>query len=297
MSRNDGFLIGKKLLAIVAMCVFFVPTESSAQFEGTAGDYYDEAESLAHAWQSNAELVLMGGAADDMWADGEAPVWMFFFRSSSVDSLLWVIVTLGFPVSDVVNDTIGILGAIPDGWVDSDLATSVAEANGGSEFRNQTGRDFVVATAGRGLYLQEILRPVWMIAYTDTSLVSLIVYIDLATGEFLDAHVVGIGERPGSGHELPRAYSLSQNYPNPFNPSTTLEYTIPAGSEMPVSIGVYDLRGRKLKTLYQGARGPGAYQVHWNGKDDRGADVGVGLYLAKLVAGGNVLVRKMTLVK
>jgi hypothetical protein len=297
MCRKSGLFNWKAVLVTGTILFLLMPIELTAQLEGTAADYYADAEGLAVAWQSNAELVRMAGVGEGLWEDGKAPAWMYHFSSDSVDSLLWVIVTLGFPVSEVVNDTIGILGGIPDGWVDSDVATSVAEENGGSEFRNSTGNNFSVTTAGRGLYLQEILRPVWMIAYTDTSLVSLIIYVDAATGEYLDSHTVSVGDRPDFGQEFPRAFNLSQNYPNPFNPSTTLKYAIPAGKAGSIKVGVYDLRGRRVKTLYEGVREPGVYEVHWDGKNDLGVAVGGGLYLAKLITGGEILIRKMTLVK
>jgi hypothetical protein len=115
---------------------------------------------------------------------------------------------------------------------------------------------------------------------------------------------VGIGDREVAG--LPRAFSLSQNYPNPFNPSTTIGYEIPDNAlkdtsgnreRVPVSIYVYDVRGRLVRRLVDQEKDPGTYRVHWNGRDDRGETVSSGVYLYKIKAGDFTSVRKMVLVR
>jgi len=96
---------------------------------------------------------------------------------------------------------------------------------------------------------------------------------------------------------LPKTFHLSQNHPNPFNPSTTIDFAIPEGDAVQVSLNIYDLRGRLIRNLVDGKRGPGGHKVHWNGKDDGGAKVSSGLYLYRIEAGEFTSVRKMVVLR
>ena len=69
------------------------------------------------------------------------------------------------------------------------------------------------------------------------------------------------------------------NYPNPFNPATTISYTIEESQHL--SIDIYNIQGRKIKTLFRGGKAAGEYQVIWNGKDDLENPVSGGLYLCR----------------
>jgi hypothetical protein len=84
-------------------------------------------------------------------------------------------------------------------------------------------------------------------------------------------------------------------YPNPFNPRTTVEFTI--GADQHVSIGVYDLRGRKVVTLGDGPYSEGRHSVVWDGKSDGGRDVPAGVYLVSLRSGAEVQSKTITLVR
>ncbi|MGE5681241.1 MAG: alpha-amylase family glycosyl hydrolase [Bacillota bacterium] len=90
-------------------------------------------------------------------------------------------------------------------------------------------------------------------------------------------------------------FALEQNYPNPFNPSTMISYHI-AKPEM-VSLRIFDLLGREVKTLVNQEQSKGAYRVEWNGDNNSGMKVSGGLYLYRLEAGNYVETRKMMLVK
>ncbi len=89
-----------------------------------------------------------------------------------------------------------------------------------------------------------------------------------------------------------------QNRPNPFNPTTTIEYAIPASAAaVNVSVSVYDVAGRLIRTLVERAEGPGFHSVVWDGRDTRGAAVGSGVYFYRITAGGFRADRKMVLLK
>jgi hypothetical protein len=76
---------------------------------------------------------------------------------------------------------------------------------------------------------------------------------------------------------IPRQYALHPAYPNPFNPRTTLRYDLPENSR--VKLMIYDLLGRKVRTLVQGEETAGFKQAVWDGTDDGGRPVAAGVYL------------------
>ena len=111
------------------------------------------------------------------------------------------------------------------------------------------------------------------------------------------AIVVGSEEFAGM-QELPSppdVTALRQNYPNPFNPATVIRYDIAAAGE--VSIDVYDVRGSLIRTLYRGYRGPGRYEIGWNGTNDRGRRVESGVYFCRLTTAGSSSMKKLVLLR
>jgi hypothetical protein len=94
---------------------------------------------------------------------------------------------------------------------------------------------------------------------------------------------------------LPRSYSLSQNYPNPFNPTTTIRFDVPKPSH--VTIKIYDILGREVRTLIDRKFEAGRFVEIWDGKDNRQLPVASGVYLMRMQAGGFVKVKKLVLVR
>ncbi len=93
--------------------------------------------------------------------------------------------------------------------------------------------------------------------------------------------------------QAPGAFALLQNYPNPFNPATTIHYEVPERSGQNVELLIYDLLGRKVRTLVSGAAEAGYYRTTWDGLDDRGIPAGAGVYFYVLMSGDTRLTRKM----
>ncbi|OYD14617.1 hypothetical protein CH333_07650, partial [candidate division WOR-3 bacterium JGI_Cruoil_03_44_89] len=73
---------------------------------------------------------------------------------------------------------------------------------------------------------------------------------------------------------------LIKTYPNPFNDYTKIEYQL--GGYVSVSLKVYDVSGRLVKTLVNCRQTPGLYSVRWDGKDERNNMVSVGVYFCEL---------------
>ena len=89
---------------------------------------------------------------------------------------------------------------------------------------------------------------------------------------------------------LPQSLTLQQNYPNPFNPNTTIRFSLPAATD--VQLQVFDLLGRNVATLVNGALPAGQHDVAFHA-----SDLTSGLYLYTITAGSQRLSRTMTLIK
>jgi hypothetical protein len=94
---------------------------------------------------------------------------------------------------------------------------------------------------------------------------------------------------------LPDVYALHQNFPNPFNPITTLRYNLPENSL--VSITIYDIMGREVKSLINQTQDAGFKSVIWNATNDYGKPVSAGVYLYQIQADEFVQTKKMVLLK
>jgi hypothetical protein len=89
---------------------------------------------------------------------------------------------------------------------------------------------------------------------------------------------------------VPTSFALHQNYPNPFNPTTVIPYDLASSSR--VRISVYDVTGRPVASLLDAQQNAGRHQVAFNA-----AGLPSGVYMVRLEAGGQVMVRKLTLLK
>ncbi|KPJ64694.1 hypothetical protein AMJ44_12275 [candidate division WOR-1 bacterium DG_54_3] len=94
---------------------------------------------------------------------------------------------------------------------------------------------------------------------------------------------------------VPSHFSLSQNYPNPFNPQTSIRYALPQDTY--VRLVIYNILGHKVKTLVDRHESAGDKTVWWDGKNEKGDQVGSGVYFCRLKADRFSEVKKMFLVK
>jgi hypothetical protein len=102
----------------------------------------------------------------------------------------------------------------------------------------------------------------------------------------MEVQLTGIEE----GDNLPIEFSLYQNYPNPFNAQTTIQYSLP--SQTFVSIDIFDILGRKIKTLAEGIIPAGNHQVAWDASGQAS-----GIYFYRIKTGNKVETKKMVLMK
>ncbi|MBD3178661.1 MAG: T9SS type A sorting domain-containing protein [Candidatus Latescibacteria bacterium] len=106
--------------------------------------------------------------------------------------------------------------------------------------------------------------------------------------------VTGGDDTPAAGFEG----ILYQNYPNPFNPSTVIRFQVPGTVEArEVRLDIFDIRGRRVRSLISGKLAPGPHSVDWNGINDRGAAVSSGIYFYRIMCGRWSESRKMVILR
>jgi hypothetical protein len=94
---------------------------------------------------------------------------------------------------------------------------------------------------------------------------------------------------------IPVEFALHQNYPNPFNPITQIRYDLPENEY--VSIYIYDIMGRRIRSLVGSHQDPGYRSIHWDATNDFGQPVSAGMYIYTIQAGEFRQTRKMVLLK
>lgn len=151
-----------------------------------------------------------------------------------------------------------------------------------------TGENLSAGPREQGIFIRAVIKRVWQPPATAAEPGA-----DLAKTDATNA--------------TPAAYALAQNHPNPFgnaaassafgggNSATTIGYALP--QETLVSLRIYDLLGREIRTLVDDFEAAGVKSVIWNGKDNLGREAGAGFYLYRLEADDFVETRKLLLVK
>jgi hypothetical protein len=104
---------------------------------------------------------------------------------------------------------------------------------------------------------------------------------------------VDIADEPGG--RLPNSYSLAQNYPNPFNSTTLIQYYLPSAGD--ISLDIFDILGRKIRTLAKGEQPAGPGSCSWDGTSETGSQVSSGVYFYRLKAGQSDAIKRMLLMK
>lgn len=125
----------------------------------------------------------------------------------------------------------------------------------------------------------------------------------LATlGEWKPAQ--GKGRQPDLAplENVPTTYALAQNFPNPFNPQTEIRYQLPEAGR--ITLKIFDVLGKEVRTLVDEFREAGYHQVNWDGRDNFGKKAASAIYIYRLLVEatpappeGYVLSRKMMLVE
>ena len=120
--------------------------------------------------------------------------------------------------------------------------------------------------------------------------------VSTGLGEYnMGAFDVGCGPMMSITNDLPTQFSLKQNYPNPFNPKTTIDYSLT--SDAFVDLSIFDISGRRIKTMVNSFQSKGEFSIVWNGENDFGILAPAGIYLIRLETGRHHESRKIVLLK
>jgi predicted outer membrane repeat protein len=106
---------------------------------------------------------------------------------------------------------------------------------------------------------------------------------------------VVVGTLSIDGADIPEVFALHQNYPNPFNPTTQIKYDLP--EDALVSITIYDIMGRNIKSLVNSNQSAGYRSIQWNATNNLGEPVSAGMYIYMIQAGEFRQTKKMVLLK
>ena len=108
---------------------------------------------------------------------------------------------------------------------------------------------------------------------------TILINVHIYTGEndyWEDNFSINIETLGTTGSTIPTEYILNEAFPNPFNPQTTIKYALPKKGF--VTLAIYDLMGRKVKTLISSKKEAGFRSVHWDATNDKGESVSAGMY-------------------
>ena len=119
--------------------------------------------------------------------------------------------------------------------------------------------------------------------------------VDLNGNESDPSIIVTVTLAIDNGLAVPMEFALQQNYPNPFNPSTQIQYALPTDAN--VTIAIYDLVGRQIRTLVNEQVTAGFHSTLWNATNDMGSSVSAGVYIYTITANDFRDVKKMILLK
>ena len=88
---------------------------------------------------------------------------------------------------------------------------------------------------------------------------------------------------------------MGNNFPNPFNPLTAISFTLKDNEH--VTLEVFNIKGKKVRTLIDKDLEADFHFAEWNAKDDNNQDVASGIYIYRLRAGEKAISKKMLLMK
>ncbi len=109
------------------------------------------------------------------------------------------------------------------------------------------------------------------------------------------AYRVGTTDVAGQDGNIPTSFALHQNFPNPFNPETRIQFDLPKPAM--VKLEIFNILGKKIRTLINERHPAGSYSVTWDGRNDIGKQAASGVYIFTIDTVEFKQNRKMLLLK
>jgi len=91
---------------------------------------------------------------------------------------------------------------------------------------------------------------------------------------------------------------IVSSLPNPFASEARIRFSVSGEKEgLPLDLSVFDVQGRRLRTLASGFHPNGSYEVVWDGKTSGGLPAASGVYFCRLRSGGSASARRLVLMR
>ena len=100
---------------------------------------------------------------------------------------------------------------------------------------------------------------------------------------------------PEEQNIISQKFRISKLYPNPFNPTVNLNFVLYQNEVMEIS--VFNIQGKKVRSLYSDWMNRGTHNIIWDGKEDAGQSVPSGLYFISFKTSSYTETRKISLVR
>lgn len=113
--------------------------------------------------------------------------------------------------------------------------------------------------------------------------------------DWMDEAIASFSPDSGLPGFEPESFGLDANYPNPFNAATTIRFSLASAGHAEVT--VFDVIGRRVRTLVREKLSAGTHVRVWNGFGDSGEAAQSGVYVYRLQAAGRTISKKMILMK
>ncbi len=121
----------------------------------------------------------------------------------------------------------------------------------------------------------------------------------IAAIEDLNTLGVSLGTAGSSGALDATFAELGEAFPNPYRPLShgDIRFSLELRDTQRLKISVFDVSGRRMATIFDDLVLPGTREIAWDGRDSDGSDLASGIYFLRLEAAGEVMTRKMVMLR